>query len=431
MTILDDIVAVKHEEVARMTWFESVPSRECDHRFREAIRGRGHVSLIAEVKKASPSEGVIREDFNPAALARAYEANGASAISVVTDESFFQGNLEMLREVVAAVQLPVLRKDFVVDGRQIMEAFESGASAVLLIAAILSESQLREFRALAESLNMDALVETHDAQELEKALASGATLIGCNNRDLRTFKVDLNTTLSLPIPREVVFVTESGIRDRVDMRRMLGVVDAALVGTSILKCADVGEKVRELLQVRPLVKVCGVQDQATLSECERLGVEFVGYNFYPRSSRYVDPSIARGFKTSCRTVGLFVNESIEKVNQLAEDLNLDYVQLHGQESPEYCVQVNRPVIKSFLAGENVFPGVIPLFDLKKGESGVISLAAEPDYPFFLAGGLTSENVCEVKSDFQPFVLDVARGVETNGKKDIQKIQQFINQLESC
>ena len=155
---------------------------------------RGPVALIAEVKKASPSAGVIRPDFDPVRIAREYEAAGASCLSVLTDQKFFQGSLEYLRQIRAAVQLPLLRKDFIIDERQILEAVEWGADAILLIVAILSDAQLRHFHELATGAGLAALVEVHDEAELDRALSAGAELIGVNNRNLKTFKVDLATT---------------------------------------------------------------------------------------------------------------------------------------------------------------------------------------------------------------------------------------------
>ena len=217
----------------------------------------GSVALIAEVKKASPSAGVICPDFDPIRIAREYEKAGASCLSVLTDEKFFQGSLQYLRQIRAAVQLPLLRKDFIIDERQILEAIEWGADAILLIVAILSDAQLERFHALATAAGLSVLVEVHDEQELDRALAVQPELIGVNNRNLKTFKVDLATTehlagrlaastSSTDQPR--LLVAESGIHCRADVERLAKCgARAILVGESLVKQGDIVAKARELI----------------------------------------------------------------------------------------------------------------------------------------------------------------------------------------
>lgn len=256
--ILDEIVAHKKKELARQK--TSVSLSDLGKRAEEADKPRGfskalakpsEIALIAEIKKASPSAGIIREDFDPIEIGKIYETCGASAISVLTDTHFFQGTLSRLEKVRQAVQIPVLRKDFIVDPFQIYEARSVGADAVLLIVAILSDAQLRDFLGLCKRLSMDALVEVHTAEELQRALAVGAQVIGINNRNLKTFSVHLETTETLVahIPKDVVCVSESGIKDHDDMKRLAKAgIHAVLVGTSLMKAKDIGTKVKELLQ---------------------------------------------------------------------------------------------------------------------------------------------------------------------------------------
>jgi indole-3-glycerol phosphate synthase len=211
--------------------------------------------LIAEVKKASPTAGVIRADFDPVRIAREYEAAGADCLSVLTDTPFFQGSLEYLRQIRAAVGIPLLRKDFIIDERQIVEAAEWGADAILLIVAILNDAQLRRFHELAEAGGLAVLVEAHDESELDRALDAGARLIGVNNRDLKTFKVDLATSERLAerlrtagAGREVLLVSESGIKTRQDVERLACCgARAILVGESLMRETDLAGKVAELL----------------------------------------------------------------------------------------------------------------------------------------------------------------------------------------
>jgi len=214
------------------------------------------LALIAEVKKASPSAGVICKDFDPVRIAREYEAAGASCLSVLTDAKFFQGSLDHLRQIRAAVKLPLLRKDFIIDERQILEAIEWGADAILLIVAILTDEQLKKFHSLAVEAGLAALVEVHDEIELERATKMGASLIGVNNRDLQTFKVDLATTgklaaklFSSPVTRHSsLLVAESGIHTRADVERLKKCgANAILVGESLMRGGDIKSKVHELI----------------------------------------------------------------------------------------------------------------------------------------------------------------------------------------
>jgi len=268
MTILDTIVEEKRREVARLPRRPvsaadlEAALRACGglRDFAAALRPpeAGSVALIAEVKKASPSAGVIRADFDPVRIAREYEMAGASCLSVLTDEKFFQGSLEYLKEIRQAVKLPLLRKDFIIDERQILEAAEWGADAILLIVAILTPEQLKHFHALATAAGLAALVEVHDEPELDRALAAGAAIIGVNNRNLKTFKVDLATTehlagrlrsaLAASHSAFPLLVAESGIHTRADVERLSHCgARAVLVGESLMRHADLGAKVRELL----------------------------------------------------------------------------------------------------------------------------------------------------------------------------------------
>jgi indole-3-glycerol phosphate synthase len=209
----------------------------------------GHAGVITEIKKASPSKGVFREDFNPAEIAKSYEKHGAACLSVLTDKEYFQGSARYLREARQACTIPVLRKDFLVDPYQVYEARAMGADAILLIAAALDDAQMKDFENIAHELNMDVLVEVHDAHELERALKLNTPLLGINNRNLRTFEVSLQTTLSLlkDIPKEKRVVTESGILTKEDVALMRAAqVHAFLVGEAFMRQPDPGVALAEL-----------------------------------------------------------------------------------------------------------------------------------------------------------------------------------------
>ena len=256
--ILDDILAHKRDEVAHRR--QTVPAsalrdqplyHEARRGFRAALDRAQAPAVIAELKCASPSRGVIRANYQPVAHARSYAAAGATCCSVLTDERFFQGSLDHLRAVRAAVALPCLRKDFLVDPYQVDEARAAGADAVLLIVAALADAELVELMNEAKAVGVDALVEVHDAVELERALAAGARLVGVNNRDLKTLEVKLETSLALAgrIPDDVTAVAESGIRASADLRRLREAgYDACLVGEQLMSAPDPGEALRLLLE---------------------------------------------------------------------------------------------------------------------------------------------------------------------------------------
>jgi len=256
-TILDKIVATKQEEVRsakaavseadlRGQLAETPPVRD----FFAALSGGAPIRLIAEVKKASPSKGIIREDFHPVEIAMTYQRHGASCISVLTDEQYFQGSLQYLREVRGAVELPVLRKDFIIDPYQVLEARAAGADAVLLIAECLDDGLLRELIETIETLRMTPLVELFEPDNLARVLDAGARLVGINNRDLRNFTTDLEHTLRMrpKVPSDRLLVGESGIRTREDVIRLQDAgVNAMLVGESLMASKDIGAAVDLLL----------------------------------------------------------------------------------------------------------------------------------------------------------------------------------------
>ncbi|SIO56642.1 indole-3-glycerol phosphate synthase [Singulisphaera sp. GP187] len=260
-SILDEIVASKRREVAAARL--RMPLQEMEDQaasappvrdFRAALAGPGPIQLIAEVKKASPSAKVIRADFDPIAIARAYQGHGAACLSVLTDVPYFQGHLSYLARIRASVAIPLLRKDFIIDEYQVVEARLAGADAILLIAEILDDETMAQLLARARGLGMAALVEFHEEANLPRVLASGADLVGINNRDLRRFVTDLDLTLRLrpQIPPDVLLVSESGIRTHADVERLEAAgVSAILVGESLMRAENIGLAVEQLLGLAP------------------------------------------------------------------------------------------------------------------------------------------------------------------------------------
>lgn len=269
MNILDKIVATKNEELNQypktLITSESIKEKaltaEPRRGFMNALKHPkiGSVGLIAEVKKASPSKGIIRPDFDPVAIAQTYENAGASCISVLTDSQYFQGSLDYLRQIRSATSIPLLRKDFLIDPRQVDESLDAGADCILLIAAILNDKEMQFLHDLAISAGMDVLVEAHDDEEIRRAWNIGARLIGVNNRDLKTFEVDLNVTLRLSLllqqlaekedpERDFLLVGESGIFTYNDVEKLRqGSAGAILVGESLMRAEDIGDQIRRLM----------------------------------------------------------------------------------------------------------------------------------------------------------------------------------------
>ncbi len=259
--MLSKIIRIKKEEVEYLKI--KIPLPELKAKIRDMEDTRGFLNslkqgdnksrttkIIAEIKKASPSKGIIRKDFNPFEIAEIYQENGASAISVLTDQPFFQGNIEYLSKVKGIVTLPLLRKDFIISEYQVFESRAHGADAFLLIVAVLEKNQMGDYMSLGMEMGMSALIEAHTKEDIEKALSTGTNLIGINNRDLDTFKVDIKTTEKLMqyIPDGVTVVSESGIEKRDDIAYLQGIgADAFLIGETLMRERDIGKKLKELL----------------------------------------------------------------------------------------------------------------------------------------------------------------------------------------
>jgi indole-3-glycerol phosphate synthase len=256
-TILDEILEQKRQEVAlarNLRPLEALESRLSSappvRSFLSALKAADAPALIAEVKKASPSAGLIRPDFDPVAIARQYEVAGAQCLSVLTDEKFFQGHLDYLKQIRQIVRIPVMRKEFIIDRYQIAEARAAGADCVLLIAECLDDTQLHDLYGYCRSLGMDALIELYDPDNINRVLATGTKLVGINNRDLRTFVTTLDHTFRVQqrIPNDVLLVSESGISSHADVQRLRAAkIGAILVGESLMRQSDIGLAVKQLM----------------------------------------------------------------------------------------------------------------------------------------------------------------------------------------
>src|SRR2546421_5778219 len=414
------------------------------------------VKLIAEVKRASPSKGLLAPHLDPVEIARIYEANGAAAISVLTEPHFFLGSPDYLKAIKQVVQVPLLRKDFIIDEYQVYEARAWGADAILLICAILDDNQLRYLLSATHNLGMYCLVEVHTAGEAQRAVAAGAKIIGVNSRDLVTFQMNphLMRELRTLIPADRVVLAESGIHTAAHARRLARYdVSAMLVGESLVVSNDIPAQMRSLLSganASTQVKICGLRTPAHLKAAIEAGADMLGVAFSQRSHRYIKPREARVLveKLDTDIVGVFVNREADFINDIAEQVGLHIVQLHGDEPPEFCQQIKRPVIKGLRMQEHSDLGLLKayqqacwriLLDTPSSQWGgtgethdwTLARSVAQEFPILLAGGLTPENVISAIQQVCPWGDDVSSGVETNRIKDEGKIRAFINNARNA
>lgn len=424
--------------------------------FERALSNNG-ISFICEVKKASPSKGVIAANFSYAEIARDYERAGAAAISVLTEPEFFLGADAYLTEIKAAVKIPVLRKDFTVDAYQIYEAKCIGADAVLLICALLTTETLSRYIAIADRLGLSCLVEAHSAEEVRSALSAGARIVGVNNRNLKDFTVDMQNSVRLRdlVPEDVVFVSESGIQTPEDIEILKRHrVHAALIGETFMRSADKAAELAKLRgENRPVqIKICGLTRAEDIEAVNRLRPDCVGFVF-AASRRRVTPAEAKALKAALhpeiRAVGVFVDEAPEAIAALCGASIIDVVQLHGNETEADIVRIKeiarKPVVKAvrvqtaadirrwedsaadFLLLDTYSPdrfgGTGEVFDW--GTIGAVKK------PFFLAGGICAANAACAARTVRPYALDVSSGVETDGVKDAAKIAELIRIVRSA
>jgi indole-3-glycerol phosphate synthase/phosphoribosylanthranilate isomerase len=414
-----------------------------------AALSRGRVNVIAECKRRSPSRGVLRQNYDPAALAFEYERGGAAAVSVLTEPTYFDGALDHLARVRAAVQAPVLRKDFIVDEYQLFEARAAGADAVLLIVAALEAKRLHGLHQLALDLGLAPLVEVHDEGELGDALEIGARVVGVNNRNLRTLAIDAETSLRLApmIPSDVIAVSESAIRSRAEVRQLAAAgYRAFLVGERLVTDSDPARAVAELAAPdAPVLKICGITLLADALHAAREGATAIGFVFWPKSPRYVSPDTAReiiaALPPRVTPIGVFVNESPEAIRDAVARSGVRAVQLHGDEPPVYSRMVDRPVLRSVTienaaVSAEAWPATATLLldasdPIRRGGTGHVvdwTRAAElaRTRAMVLAGGLTPLNVADAIAAAHPAGVDVSSGVESEpGVKDHQKLSLFL------
>ena len=429
--------------------------------FEVALRQQDF-NFICEVKKASPSKGIIAEHFPYLDIAKEYEVAGAAAISVLTEPDFFKGDKKYLQEIASTVKIPVLRKDFIIDEYQIYQAKVWGASAILLICACLDVPTLTKFRELADSLGLSSLVEAHDEKEVQMAIDCGARIIGVNNRNLKDFTVDVQNSVRLRnlVQDDVIFVSESGLETPEDIQVLRdNNIGVALMGETFMRSPNKVEKLAYLYgptYYTPKVKMCGISKVETIPAVVDAKPDYMGLVFAP-SKRQVTVEQAKTLveelhkqyavrynSETIKTVGVFVNETVENLLKIAEEVKLDVIQLHGDEDESFIqilkeqsnVEVWKAVqVRSAADAEKWIDSSADmlLFDAyhkdERGGTGEVfdwSSLDEFERPFMLAGGIDSTNVARAIRTVRPYGLDISSGIETNGVKDDEKIKAFTN-----
>lgn len=472
--ILDRIVEATKIRVAQEKQVESpeavkaaalaLPS-DTGFPFEAALRQQDF-NFICEVKKASPSKGIIAEHFPYLDIAKEYEVAGAAAISVLTEPDFFKGDKKYLQEIASTVKIPVLRKDFIIDEYQIYQAKVWGASAILLICACLDVPTLTKFRELADSLGLSSLVEAHDEKEVQMAIDCGARIIGVNNRNLKDFTVDVQNSVRLRnlVQDDVIFVSESGLETPEDIQVLRdNNIGVALMGETFMRSPNKVEKLAYLYgptYYTPKVKMCGISKVETIPAIVDAKPDYMGLVFAP-SKRQVTVEQAKilieELHKQCinhydikvvKTVGVFVNETLDNLVRIADTANLDAVQLHGDEDETFIqslkertnVEVWKAIqIRSAADVEKWIDSSADmlLFDAyhkdERGGTGEVfdwsSLDAF-ERPFMLAGGIDSTNVARAIRTVRPYGIDISSGIETNGVKDDEKITAFTKIVKS-
>ena len=507
--ILDKIVAATQKRVDEakakqplselQQQVERIPITK-DFPFEQALQELDF-NFICEVKKASPSKGIIAEDFPYLDIAKDYEMAGAAAISVLTEPDFFLGSPQYLQEIAATVHIPVLRKDFIIDEYQIYEAKLWGASAILLIAAILDDETMSRFHKIADSLGLSCLVEAHDETEVLRAAKMGARIIGVNNRNLKDFTVDVNNSIRLRnlVDDSVIFVSESGLDTAVDIQRLRdNKIHAALMGESFMRSTDKVTKLAELygdIRTKPFVynrmergvlgteetsnlevpsaptvdevtqhgyevkvKFCGISQEDTIPVLGETRPDYVGFVFAP-SKRQVTieqaHSITRTLHGSLQhttgdtyisCVGVFVNETIPNVVEVAKRVPLSVVQLHGDEDIAYILSLRTHLQEEQLGSIQIWKAIqvqgkedimqweqAPIDGLvvdayskeERGGTGKTidwSLLDDVHVPYYLAGGIGLHNVARAIRRLRPYGLDMSSSLEINGQKDANTIR---------
>ena len=445
--VLGEIASSKREELDRRYDGVSLDALRAsatrtERSLADALAQEG-ARFILEIKRASPSAGTIREAADPVALARGY-AGVADALSVLCDNAYFGGSLDDLRRARAEFEGPILAKDFFIDLRQVAEARIAGADAILVMLSLLDDAAAHAMIDEAARFGMDSLVEVHDEAEMRRALALGAPLIGINNRDLRDLSIDLSNTERLAkLAPDRVLISESGISNRADVERLAPLVDAFLIGSSLMRSADPAQAARELLFGR--TKLCGLSRGADLRAARPAA--FAGFVFVPGSPRHVTADEAAPLAGTARRsgvlpVGVFRDAPVALVASAANDLNLHAVQLHGREDRDYVAALRPQLPAPCEIWTAVSVGSAPLadqggdrmlFDNAAGGTGRmfdwLQIAGHPSLPqAIVAGGIGAHNA-RAAQRLGPYAIDIGSSVDAEpGRKSPEKVAALFDAL---
>lgn len=456
--------------------------RSHSNKFLNIFKKKGNaIGLIAEVKFASPTNPNLGSPKELLKRVCKYEETGADAISIITEKYFFKGDIAFVSEVKKVINLPILQKDFVIDASQIYDAKKIGSDALLLIARLVSNETLKQFVDLCLDLEIEPVVEVNNEEDLKKAIATETRIIAVNARDLENFIIDVEKACNLlkKIPDKFIKLAFSGIHSATEVQLYKSVgAKGVLVGTSLMQTNNITKFITNLRilpgvpshrarsseasfnELRAIggpstpvtrkftkvkVKICGIQSYEDAQKAIAAGADYLGFIFVKNSKRAIDPSQAKKIIAKVRNkaliVGVFRNNSLDDVNTLCKALDFDFVQLHGEEDPEFCQKVISPVIKVF--------GLPAIFDPKEttkkmknfnvkyylidrenpGEGEKLSLENSGEiaktFQTFFAGGLTPANVSKVVKEIKPFAVDVISGVKTRNKFDFDKMKRFV------
>lgn len=456
--ILDEIVKKRKINIAKQKQIKSLAMlkqeaealpQNRDFPLEKALM-KQDINFICEVKKASPSKGIIAQDFPYLIIAKEYELAGASAISVLTEPDYFLGEDKYLQEIAQNVSIPVLCKDFIIDEYQIYKAKILGASAILLICAILDDETLKRFFTLAEKLGLSCLVEAHDENEIKRALKIQARIIGVNNRNLKDFTVDVENSLKLRslVPENVIFVSESGIKTKEDIEKLrVHQVQAVLIGETFMRAKDKVLALNELYgkKISPKVKFCGMRTREDIAivNINRYTPDYVGFIF-AESKRQVSMQtandLAKNLDEKIKKVGVFVNASLAQIEEIAQKVPLDIIQLHGDEDNEFIKalknKLDLPIwqaikVKDIVDIEKAKQSIADmiLFDAYvkdsaggTGKSFNWDLLKDFTGEFILAGGINKQNIIRAIRTIKLYIVDISSGIEKDNHKDENEIK---------
>lgn len=458
--ILDQITAYAYERLAayrseipddQMLAMARALPRGGDFPFEATLRKPG-LSLICEIKRASPSKGVISPNFPYLLISGDYVAGGADALSVLTEPNWFFGSDQILQELAGLKPgVPLLRKDFIVDPYMVAQAKCLGADAVLLITSILTDQMLKDCLSLADELGLSALVEAHTEEQVRRALACGARVIGVNNRNLENFTVDPTTAARLRrlVPPEVLFVSESGVHNAFDLwQAQRAGCAGALVGETLMRAPHPLQRVRDFCRIlrpqpSPIVKLCGLRRPSDARLANMYRPDMVGFVFAQGSKRRISygmaSSLRRILDPEIPVVGVFADMNPDQVIWLLDQGIIQYAQLHGHEPDSDIRKIQDAgyiVFRAFqirtqddVKAAAQSPADLVVLDAGAGCGRTFpwELALGCERPYLLAGGLTPENVKKAIAQLHPWGLDVSSGVETNGTKSEAKVRDLIKE----